>query len=792
MMLRHNLLITYRGLKRFKRTFMINLVGLSTGLACALLIYLWVNDELSVDKFHANDAQIYQIMANVPANGVLTTMMDTPGPLGQALAAEMPEIEYTTELAPPTWRGFDGFILTVGEQNIKATGEYAGKDYFSIFSYGLIHGDAKQVLADKSSIVLSEELAMKLFNTSQDVVGKTIQLNHEREYMVSGVFKKVSSASTVRFDFVLPFDAYLDVAPWYKQWNNWGPYTYVMFREGTDISAFNSKIKNFFQDKLGGDENSPKLLAIRYSDNYLHGNFENGVQSGGRIAYVKLFSAIGLFILLIACINFMNLSTAKATIRVKEVGVKKTLGAGRSRLATQFIGESIMMTFVSLVVAVALVAMILPQFNVITGKELSLTLNPQMIGALVGITILTGLVAGSYPAVYLSGFNPATVLKGKLKSSNGEVWIRKGLVTFQFTLAIVLIVSVLVVYKQIEFVQNANLGYDKENVIYFEVEGRVKENPETFLSELKRIPGIQHAASTTSDMTGHSWTVDFDWEGKATDEKVRAELMAVNPDFLDALGLEVKEGRFFSRSFISDTTGVVINEAAAKAMGFENVVGRHVRGLGGLEIIGVVKDFHLESFHEVVKPQMFILHRKYFAPASLIMARIEAGKEKETLARIDDFYKTYNPGFPLDYTFLDDDYQALYTAEERVSTLSKYFAGLAVLISCLGLFGLAAFTAQRRIKEIGVRKILGASDFNIVRILSGDFTKTVALAIVIALPVSYFVVTKWLSAFAYRIELQWWFFVGSGCLALLVALFTVALQTVKAARVNPTECLKQE
>jgi ABC-type antimicrobial peptide transport system permease subunit len=443
-------------------------------------------------------------------------------------------------------------------------------------------------------------------------------------------------------------------------------------------------------------------------------------------------------------------------------------------------------------VSIIMVGLALPQFNAITGKELSLTLNVQLAAVLACITIITGLVAGSYPAIFLSGFNPVTILRGRIRSGAGEIWIRRGLVAFQFTLSIVLIVSVLVVYKQIEFVQNSNLGYNKDNVIYFDVEGRVRGSAETFLSEIKRIPGVQNAASSTSDMTGHSWSVGFDWEGKMGDDKARTELMAVNPDFLETLGLEIEEGRFFSRDFGNDTTRVVINEAAARLMGFETAIGRQVKGIGSLEVIGVVKDFHLESFHLEVKPQVFMLHRKRFAPASLIMVRIEAGKEMETLERLDTFYKTYNPGFPLDYTFLDDDYQALYTSEQRVSTLSKYFAGLAILISCLGLFGLAAFTAQRRIKEIGIRKILGASEFVIVRLLSSDFTRTVLIAITIALPVSYLIARKWLTEFAYRIDLEWWFFAGSGIMALLIAWFTVGLQTIKAARVNPTECLKEE
>lgn len=791
-MLQHNLILLYRNFKRFKSTFFINLIGLSTGLASALLIYLWVNDELSVDKFHDKDDRLYQVMTNVPENGGWNTVVDTPGPLAQALVEEMAEVEYVASVAPPNWRGFDRFILTVGQQDIKATGEFAGKDYFHIFSYGLLQGEAGKVLTDKHSIVISDELAMKLFDTTRGVVGKTIQLNHEQEYLVSGVFTKTSATSSVRFDFVLPFEAYLEIASQYKSWQDFGPHTYVVLREGTDLNAFNAKIQHFLQIKQNGDNTAPQLLATRYSDNYLHGNFDNGVQSGGRITYVKLFAVIGLFILIIACINFMNLSTAKATVRLKEIGVKKTMGADRKQLVAQFIGESILMTLLSLLVAIILVVIVLPPFNLITGKALSFSLSPQLFAVLACITFFTGLVAGSYPAFYLSGFNPVAVLKGKLKSSTGEVWVRKGLVASQFTLSIVLIVSVLVVYKQIEFVQNTNLGYDKSNVIYFDVEGRVKGNAETFLSEIKRINGIRHATSTTSNMTGHSWSVGLDWEGKTTDDRVRTELMAVNPDFLETLDLEVKEGRFFSRDFVNDTLKVVINETTAKIMGFDNAIGKRIKGLGGLEIIGVVKDFHFESLHEKVKPQLFVLHRKQFAQPNLIMARIEAGKEKETLEHLQAFYKAYNPGFPIDYTFLDDEYQALYTSEQRVSTLSKYFAGLAILISCLGLFGLAAFTAQRRVKEIGIRKILGSSDFGIVRMLSGDFARTIVMAILIALPLSYFITRKWLAGFAYRVDLEWWFFAGSGLMALLIALFTVALQTVKASRINPTECLKQE
>jgi predicted permease len=791
-MLQHNLILIYRSFKRFRSTFVINLIGLSSGLASALLIYLWVNDELRMDKFHEKDSRLYHVMESHMQNDGWNTMIETAGPVADALAADMPEVEYTAALAPPTWAGFDRFVLTANERNIRATGQYAGKNYFNIFSYKLIQGDADQVLTDKNSIVISEDVAMKLFNGKDNVVGKTIEFQHEREFIVSGVFENIPAASSTRFDFVLSFDFFTDIKPWAGEWNSSGPQVYVVLREGTDVNTFNQKIENFVAAKTNAksDPTRRRMFLASYADNYLYGNYENGVQSGGRIEYVKLFSVIALFILIIACINFMNLSTAKAAARIKEVGVRKALGAGRRRLVIQYMGESMLMTLLSLITALALVGLVLPQFNLITGKHILLRWDAGLVLSLISIALFTGLIAGSYPAFYLSGFNPVAVLKGKLNSSIGEVWVRKGLVTFQFALSIILIVSVLIVYKQIDFVRRQNLGYNKDNVIYFDVEGRVKENPETFLSEINRIPGIQSAASSTHKMTGRGWNRGLSWEGMENDEHVPVTIMVVNHDFIETLGIEMREGRSFSSDIGADTARVIFNEAAIDAMGYKDPLGKKAMGF---EIIGVVKNFHFESFHTDVIPQLFILHRNRFGgPPSLIMARIEAGKEVETLERLNEFYKSYNPGFPLDYRFLDEDYQRQYVSEQRVSTLSRYFAGLAIVISCLGLFGLAAFTAQRRLKEIGIRKVLGSSDFGIVRLLTADFTKTVLTAIVVALPLSYFLAGRWLASYAYRIDLEWWIFAGSGVLALLIAWFTVGLQTLRVARINPTECIKDE
>ncbi len=790
-MLRHTFLLIYRNFRRFRSTFYINLVGLSSGLACALLIFLWVNDELSVDKFHDRDAQLYQVMENQNQADGITTQTNTPGLLAESLAEDMPEVEYAAAVAPAEW--FGSFTLSVVEKNVKAPGQFAGKDFFTMFSYHLVQGEESQVLAAKNAIVISEALAQRLFGTTENVVGRTLDwhiLQFTQPAIISGVFANIPANSTVQPDFVLSFEAFKELNPDVLSWGNNGPHTFVVLREDTDIAAFDEKIEHYLNGKYQEDDYRT-LFARPYSDGYLYGTYENGVQAGGRIEYVRLFSIIALFILVIACINFMNLSTAKASRRVKEVGIKKAVGASRSTLITQYLSESFLMAFLSLLTAIVLVGLLLPQFNVIINKQLSLEFTVPLTLSFLGITLLTGLLAGSYPALYLSGFNPVAVLKGKLNSSVGELWARKGLVVFQFALSVILIVSVWVVYRQIEFVQNRSLGFEKEHLISVPLEGRAAVNVTTFLEELERVPGVVSAASMQQSVIGNlSSTVGLDWEGKDPDKVVQFQNFSVSHDLIETIGLEMTDGRSFSRDFSTDTSAIILNETAIQLMGIDQPIGVTVNLWGeDRQIIGVVKDFHYESLHKPVKPVFFKLNNSGMMTT---IARLKAGKERETLAQLQDFYGTFNPGYSFDYQFVDADYQALYAAEQRVSTLSKYFAGLAILISCLGLFGLAAFTAERRLKEIGIRKILGASNFGIVRLLSGDFTKMVLVAIALALPISYLVARWWLEGFAFSIALQWWYFVGAGGVALLVAWFTVGLQTVKAARVNPADCLRDE
>ena len=607
--------------------------------------------------------------------------------------------------------------------------------------------------------------------------------------IVSGIFGGVPPNSSEAFDFLLSFDAFTeDVMQMHVDWSRPEPFhTYVVLKPGTSADAFNRKLAGFLARR------SPKnahrtLLATPYADLYLYGKFENGRPVGTRIAYVKLFSAIAGFILLIACINFTNLSTAKASRRLKEVGIKKVVGAGRRTLVAQYLGESLLMAFASLAVAVGAVALLLPHFNRLTGKSLGLGVSADVVLAFLGITAFTGLAAGSYPALYLSGFNPALVLKGKFTGATGELWARKGLVVFQFTLSVVFTVLVLVLYRQIAFVQHKNLGYDKDQLIAFETEGRVTAHPDAFLAEIKKIPGVVNVSSKLGDFLGNSgqmgtWTLG--------EKQVMVHHMRVNYDMIETLGVPMKAGRSFSRRFGSDIGKQVVNEALVKALGLQDPVGKVIEGSNGarIEIIGVMQDFHYQSLHQAIEPFVFTLEP---GTATMVLAKLQAGKERETLQKLGQFYREFNPGFAFNYQFLDDAYQAQYVAEGRVSVLSQYAAGLAVLISCLGLLGLAAFSAERRRKEIGVRKVLGATERGIVYLLTGEFARLVGVAVGMGLPVGFCVARQWLSGFAYRIELEPWYFGLAGGLALLTALLTVGTQALRAARINPVHCLREE
>jgi len=609
-----------------------------------------------------------------------------------------------------------------------------------------------------------------------------------RVYQIAGVYQMPPKNATNQFDVVFHFDLVTDNFPEINKWTYGGPDTYIALQEGTDAVAFQEKISTYLQEKSGEEYQS--LFIRPYSAKYLYGKYENGQQAGGRIDYVWLFAIIALFVLAIACINFMNLSTAKATQRSREIGVKKAIGAERSHLISQYLSESILLTLFSLVIGLLFVHILLPQFNALTGKDLALVLEWEVVASILGITLVTGLVAGSYPAIYLSGMETVEVLKGKINRSMGEAWVRKSLVVFQFAISVILIVAVLVVYHQIQFIQNKNLGFNKDQVIHFKKEGQLNQDLTTFLTQIKQLPNVVNAAGIRSDLINNqSSTVGVRWEGLREGNEIAFKYLMVDYDLLETIDVEFVAGRSYSKDFGDERNKIIFNETAIKEMGLTDPIGKTVRQWGqDKQIIGIVKDFHFESLYEPVKPCFIAIDDK----ALEVMVKIAAGTEKETIAQLSKIHRDFNNGLPLDYQFLDTDYATLYASETRVATLSKYFAGIAILISCLGLFGLVTFSAQRRIKEIGIRKVLGASTFSIVRMLSVDFTKMVLVAIFIALPLSFYVAQYWLAGFAFKIDLQPWFFLVAGFGALGIAWLTVSMQTLKAANLNPTESLKSE
>ncbi|HUX95050.1 MAG TPA: FtsX-like permease family protein [Bacteroidales bacterium] len=665
-----------------------------------------------------------------------------------------------------------------------------GKIFLIFFSFSLIAGEANQLFTDKNSIVISEEVAMKLFNSTSNVIGKTIDFQNEKQLLVTGIFKVVPVNSSLQFDFVLSDRILIDKYPSIENWGNSMPSTYVLLKESTNIEQFNDKIARLIERKNG--ESNRTLFTKPYSDKYLLGTYKNGIQAGGRIEYVKLFSIIAVFILVIACINFMNLSTARASGRVKEIVMKKAMGASRQSLIFQYLAESLLIACLSVIIAIILVGLFLPQFNEITGKHITINLSAFQILVFLGITVITGLIAGSYPALYLSTFNPVTLLKGKFAGSKRELWTRKGLVVFQFVMSGILIVFVLVVYRQIEFIQNKDLGFNKENILYFDIEGKVAENCNAFLSEIRSIQGIVNASSSAFNILGkHLITGNVRWNGKNPDDNIDFHIQPVNFDFIETLGIELKEGRSFSKDFGSDNSKIICNETATKIMGYEDPVGKVINLSGeNREIIGVTRDFHFESLYNTINPLLFILVQP--AQNLEIIVKINSVIAIETINKLGEYYENYNPGFVFEYKFLDEDYQAQYDAEKRVGVLSRYFAGLAILISCLGLFGMAVFSAERRTREIGIRRVYGSGAIRILYLLTGDFTKLVIISLLIAIPLSYLITKNWLNGFEYRVQLEWWYFVVSGLIALLLTWFTVGTIAIKMTNVNPAKCLKDE
>ena len=682
------------------------------------------------------------------------------------------------------------YTLSTMDDSFKANGRFASEEFFNIFSFSALKGDLKSGLDDKSGIVISASLAKRIFN-STDVIGKSLDWhfwNNTKSVVVSAVMEDVPTNSSEKFDFVMSWDYYHDDLINFKGWGNYYGRIMVLLREDADIAATNAKIDQILVDNQGSD--TIDTFLAKYGEQYLYNKYENGLQAGGRIEYVWLFSIVALFILGIACINFINLSTAKASHKTKEIGVKKTMGASRLALMGQYFTESVMLGLISLIVSIILVWVLLPYFNIISDKQITFELNGAFIAVATSIVFTVGIIAGLYPALYLSGMKITSSLKPGVIKGSGRAIGRKALVVFQFSISIILIVATWLVQAQMEFVQQKNLGYDRENVVYFEREGTLLQKSDEFLAELENITTIEIASTSGFMIGGANSTGGISWTGKGADERIEFWETRLGANAIETLDIKVAEGRSFSDQYANETESIIFNEAAIEAMGISDPIGKSVEHYSGTKkIVGVVENFNMLSLHTEVQPSFF-LYRPDFT--HFIMIKIQKGKEIAALRQVETVYESFNPDFPFKPTFLDQDYQALYASESKIADLSGYFSVLAILISCLGLFGLATFTIEKRHKEIGIRKVLGSGVWNIVYLLSRDFTAMVLIAIMIALPISYYLGRSWLENFAYNITLNWSFFFLAGLGALLISWLTVGLQTITAALANPVEALKDE
>ncbi|HMI59910.1 MAG TPA: FtsX-like permease family protein, partial [Puia sp.] len=717
----------------------------------------------------------------------------TQGLLADELKRVIPEIKYSSSLDDAAFSGGSNTIA-VGDKINKLKGGFAGADFFSMFSYPLLEGTKETALNAPGIIAISRKMATMFFGGPHQAIGKTILFDNTLGLKVSAVFEDLPSNSSLQTEFLRSWIDYIKENVWVNNWGNTNPNAYIQLREGADPATVEAKIREFIYRYMPKNPASHTELALQlYSGKYLHSNFKNGYIDGGRIEYVRIFTVIAIFILLIACINFMNLATAQAARRSKEIGVRKVIGAGRLLLIGQFIGEALLLTFLSLLFSLVLSAVLLPAFNELTGKQLSIPVtNPVFWLALTGLVLVTGFVAGSYPAFFLSSLDPIKVLKGSLKFSWRELFARRGLVVFQFSLTILLIIGMIVIYRQLNYIQTKNIGYDRENLVYIPVEGELSTKYQLFKEEAVKVPGVLAMSKMRNSPTvisHHNGSVG--WPGKDPNLVVHFADEIVAYDFVKTLGLQLKEGRDFSKDYPTDSTGFLLNETAVQKIGLQDPVGQTIQwGNRPGKIVGVIRDFHFNSMHNSIDPLIVRLNEHW--TWGTILVRVQAGKTREAISGLEKLAKTINPKFPFTYQFSDQEFEKLYQSEQLVSKLANYFAFLGIFISCLGLFGLATFATAQRRKEIGVRKVLGASVTSISFLLANDFLKVVALAMLVAFPAAWLIMNKWLQNFVYKIDIEWWMFALAGFVTLGIAMLTVSYQSIRSALVNPVKSLRME
>jgi len=796
-MLRSYFKIAFRNLTKNKGYSFINIAGLATGMAVALLIGLWIWDELTFNKYHKNYDRLAQVWQHNEYNGVKGSQVSNPYVMAEEIRNNFgSDFKYVLQ---STWNF--GRILTVGEKKFSKNGMYWEPEVIDMLSIKLLKGDPNQALKDPYSIILSESVAKAYFDDT-DPMGQTIRINNKNEVKVTGVYEDIPHSSNFRdMSFIMPWDLYIIESEWIKRMDDpWGSnftQTWAQLAENADMELVSAKIVDVKLNKVdeGGRKYKPEVFLHPMNKWHLYSDFRDGKNVGGRIEFVWMFGIIGSFVLLLACINFMNLSTARSEKRAKEVGIRKSIGSMRSQLINQFFSESIVVAVLAFIVSLGLVYLALPAFNEVAGKKLTLLWSsPEFWLIGLSFSLVTGIVAGSYPALYLSSFQPVKVLKGTFRVGRLASIPRKVLVVLQFTVSVILIIGTIVVFRQIEFAKDRPIGYERNGLINIYLSTQdIHKHFEAVRNELKSQGAIVEMTEAGSPTT-QVWNSNggFTWNGKDPALAVDFPNNGVTHEFGTTVGWKFKEGRDFSRERMTDSSAFIINEAAAKFLGFENPIGETLTwNEEPYTIIGVIEDMIIESPYEPVRASLWHIDRYDNVNLAILKLNPDMGAH-DALEKIKAVFTKYDPESPFAYEFVDDEYARKFSDEERIGKLASFFAVLAIFISCLGIFGLASFVAEQRTKEIGVRKVMGASVTNLWGMLSKDFVILVGISLLVAMPLAWYFMNNWLQKYQYRSDMAWWIFASAGVGALLITLLTVSYQSIKAARANPVNSLRSE
>jgi putative ABC transport system permease protein len=781
--------ITLRNIKKHKGYSFINIAGLAVGMACTIFILIWIQDEISFDKFHEHARSLYLVATQTQQGDEINEEPGSPPALAPALKAEYAEVVNASRLQTGTISVVLKYENKIYRENIRL----ADPAFLEMFTFPLIKGDVKTALALPHNIVLTEKMAEKYFG-DDNPIGKVLRVDNSADFIVGGVLQNIPDNSIIRFEFLAPLSYMIERVErpdYLSTWHNYSFLTFIQIQENAQMDEVNRKIKGRIQQ--GKPDSAGSSFLCAYAQLYLHGL----TGRGGRITQVRMFGLMASLILLVACINFVNLTTARSAVRAKEVGLRKVIGADRKSLIGQFYGESFIFSFLSTGIALGVVAVLLQPFNKLVGKGLTAEnlLHLPLLLQCLAVAVLTGLLAGFYPALILSAFQPGHILRGTLLRRGKKVYMRRILVILQFAVSVALIVGTAVIYKQVSFLRGMDLGFESRNLLYIPLSGELNAHAETAKLELLKHPGILGVSLTSHSPTGIYWDGhNWDWEGRKPETNPWITYFSTDEDFLNTFNAEMAAGVFYKKEFTSGTSEsmgkVVINQTFAKIMGMENPVGTRLTHEGHTyTVIGVAKDFKTEPLYRTLEPLVVFYRPQRFRYGFI---RINPESTQDVLRHIEMVYKQYNPEFPFSYSFLDEDYSRLYRSEQQLGMLINTFAGLGVLISCLGLFGLAAFMAERRTKEVGIRKILGARTVNIFKLLSMEFMLLVALANVFAWPAAYWFMHNWLQDFAYRTTIGWELFLAAGMLSFGIALLTVGWQSFSASRKNPAEALRYE